>query len=89
MDRTTMNGRRKALERMVPMAARGLVRRSDSAACGSKGVARIVDAARQVDSTYEAGKRSPLWRKVKLEHEQAFIIGGYTLPTAGGRRRLC
>ena len=36
-----------------------------------------------MDSTYASGKRSPLWRKVKLDHEQEFVIEGYTLPTAG------
>jgi bifunctional non-homologous end joining protein LigD len=39
-----------------------------------------------MDSRYESGQRSPLWRKVKLEHEQEFVIGGYTLPTEGADR---
>ena len=90
--------RRKALVSLIPRSSRGLVRRGASAPCGSVGAARIVQAARRddwegvilkrMDSSYESGKRSPLWRKVKLEHEQEFVIGGYTLPTAGVVRQF-
>ena len=90
--------RRKALGLLMPSTARGLVRRGDSAPCGSRAAARIVAAARRddweglilkrMDSTYASGKRSPLWRKVKLEHEQEFVIGGYTLPTEGVVRQF-
>jgi bifunctional non-homologous end joining protein LigD len=31
-------------------------------------------------STYEAGRRSGAWIKLKLHHEQEFAIGGYTDP---------
>ena len=90
--------RRKALESLVAKSSRALVRRGDSAPCGSKGAARILAAARtenweglilkRMDSPYLSGKRSPLWRKVKLEHEQEFVVGGYTLPTAGVAREF-
>ena len=90
--------RRKALELIVPRSARALVRRGDTGACGSKSATRILDAARRdgweglilkrMDATYASGKRSPWWRKVKLEHEQEFVIGGFTLPTAGVVREL-
>jgi bifunctional non-homologous end joining protein LigD len=36
------------------------------------------------DSTYEVGKRTGAWIKLKLSHEQEFVIGGYTPP--GGSR---
>lgn len=36
------------------------------------------------DSLYEPGKRSGAWFKLKLHHEQEFVIGGYTPP--GGSR---
>jgi bifunctional non-homologous end joining protein LigD len=59
---------------------------------------RILHAARhdgweglilkEMSAKYESGKRSPWWRKVKLEHEQEFVIGGYTLPTEGVAREL-
>ena len=88
--------RRAALEALVPRSARAIVRRGDSHRCGSAGAARLFAAARRegweglilkrVDAPYVGGKRTPLWRKVKLEHEQEFVIGGYTLPTAGADR---
>lgn len=36
------------------------------------------------DSPYETGKRTGTWIKLKLSHEQEFVIGGYTPP--GGSR---
>ena len=90
--------RRTALERLIPASRRGLIRRGESAPCGSRAAARIIAAARRddweglilkrMDSTYASGRRSSLWRKVKLEHEQEFVIGGYTLPTAGVAREF-
>jgi bifunctional non-homologous end joining protein LigD len=90
--------RRKALELIVPRASRSLIRRGETGACGSKSAARILGAARHdgweglvikhMAAKYESGKRSPWWRKVKLEHEQEFVVGGYTLPTEGVVREL-
>lgn len=90
--------RRKALELIVPRSTRALVRRGETGPCGSKSAARILHAARHdgwegvilkyMAATYESGKRSPWWRKVKLEHEQEFVVGGYTLPTEGVAREL-
>ena len=37
------------------------------------------------ESVYEPGRRSGAWVKLKLHHEQEFIIGGYTSP--GGSRQ--
>ena len=37
----------------------------------------IVKEAR---SPYQSGRRSPTWRKLKLQHEQEFVIGGWTEP---------
>jgi bifunctional non-homologous end joining protein LigD len=36
-------------------------------------------------SKYEPGRRSGVWIKLKLHHEQEFVIGGYTEPE-GGRK---
>ena len=36
--------------------------------------------AKQIDSPYQAGKRSPAWRKIKLRRSQEFVIGGWTEP---------
>jgi len=88
--------RRELVEALVPKSAKALIRRGDSFKCGSAGAKRMLSAAatqgwegvilKQMDATYRSGERSSLWRKVKLEHEQEFIIGGYTLPTEGADR---
>jgi bifunctional non-homologous end joining protein LigD len=36
--------------------------------------------AKDASSVYEPGHRSHAWRKLKLEHSQEFVIGGYTEP---------
>ena len=36
--------------------------------------------AKDAASTYQAGRRSPAWRKIKLVHEQEFVVGGWTEP---------
>ena len=36
--------------------------------------------AKDAASTYETGKRSPAWRKVKVRAQEEFVIGGYTAP---------
>ena len=40
--------------------------------------------AKRVDSTYESGRRSTAWRKVKHDLRQEFVIGGWS-PGQGGR----
>jgi bifunctional non-homologous end joining protein LigD len=36
--------------------------------------------AKQIDSKYKSGKRTPDWRKLKIVKEQEFVIGGWTEP---------
>ena len=36
--------------------------------------------AKDASSTYQVGRRSPAWRKIKVVHEQEFVIGGWTAP---------
>ena len=36
--------------------------------------------AKHAASLYKSGKRTPDWRKLKLVHEQEFVIGGWTEP---------
>lgn len=36
--------------------------------------------AKRTDAPYQPGKRSSAWLKLKLEHEQEFVIGGWTPP---------
>jgi bifunctional non-homologous end joining protein LigD len=40
--------------------------------------------AKRLGSTYQPGKRSPAWRKVKVRREQEVVIGGWT-PGTGTR----
>jgi bifunctional non-homologous end joining protein LigD len=42
---------------------------------------------KRADSLYESGRRSGAWIKLKLHHEQEFVIGGFT-PPEGSRRHL-
>jgi bifunctional non-homologous end joining protein LigD len=88
--------RRKALEARVPARRSGIVRRGESVRCGTVAARKLFDRARaegwegvllkRVDAAYVAGRRTPDWRKVKLEREQEFVIGGYTAPTHGAAR---
>ncbi len=47
-------------------------------AARARGLEGIV--AKDAASTYETGKRSTAWRKVKVRAEEEFVIGGYTAP---------
>src|SRR5439155_6814762 len=88
--------RRKALEARVPNRRAAVVRRGESVRCGSPRAKKLFDRARaegwegvllkRVDAPYAAGRRTPDWRKVKLEREQEFGIGGFTAPTKGAAR---
>jgi bifunctional non-homologous end joining protein LigD len=88
--------RRKALEARIPAKRSGLVRRGESVRCGTAAAKKLFARARaehwegvllkRVDASYAAGRRTPDWRKVKLEREQEFVIGGYTAPTEGAAR---
>lgn len=37
--------------------------------------------AKRLGSTYQPGKRSPAWRKIKVRREQELVIGGWTVGT--------
>jgi len=88
--------RRKALEARVPARRGAIVRRGESVRCGSAAAKKLFARAREegwegvllkrVDAPYVAGRRTPDWRKVKLEREQEFVIGGYSAPTQGAAR---
>jgi bifunctional non-homologous end joining protein LigD len=36
--------------------------------------------AKDPSSPYQLGRRSPAWRKIKVVHEQEFVVGGWTAP---------
>jgi bifunctional non-homologous end joining protein LigD len=42
---------------------------------------------KRVGSHYETGRRTGNWIKIKLQHQQEFVIGGYTEP-AGSRKHF-
>lgn len=42
--------------------------------------------AKRIDAAYQPGRRSDTWRKVKLRHEQEFVVCGWT-PGTGARDR--
>src|SRR5262245_42250964 len=79
--------RRTALERVFAKTGSSLLRISDVV----RGDARaLYDAAlergregliaKHQGSLYQSGKRTPDWRKLKILHEQEFVIGGWTEP---------
>ena len=35
---------------------------------------------KEANAPYQSGRRSPAWRKLKVVHEQEFVIGGWTEP---------
>ena len=88
--------RRAALEARIPARKTAIVRRGESVRCGTAAATRLFERARdegwegvllkRVDAGYASGRRTPDWRKVKLEREQEFVIGGYTAPTQGAAR---
>jgi bifunctional non-homologous end joining protein LigD len=48
---------------------------ADAAAKGWEGV-----IAKRIDSIYEPAKRTKSWLKLKVEHRQEFVVGGFTEP---------
>ena len=79
--------RRAALERIFARAGSPLLRtsrqvRGDGRALYDEAKARGWEGliAKQADSLYKSGKRTPDWRKLKIVHEQEFVVGGWTEP---------
>ena len=79
--------RRRRLEALFDGARDAALRLSEQSA----GDGRALDAraralgwegliAKRLDSIYRSGRRSPDWRKLKLERRQACVIGGWTDP---------
>lgn len=104
--------RRARLEKIVGNAGSTSVRLGEQSA-GGDGIFWLRRArdegweglvAKDAESPYVSGKRSPAWRKIKLPRRQEFIVGGWTEPRGlrarfgalvlgcydegGGRRRL-
>ena len=85
-DRPLME-RRAVLERVFgrtgsPLLRMSSVVRGDARALYKEALARGWEGliAKHADSLYKSGKRTPDWRKMKIVHEQEFVIGGWTEP---------
>ena len=79
--------RRKALERIFGRARSPILRISESVRGDGRALyKRALESgwegliAKHADSRYKSGKRTPDWRKLKIVHEQEFVIGGWTEP---------
>jgi bifunctional non-homologous end joining protein LigD len=79
--------RRAALERMFGKTGSALLRisamsRGDGRALYKAALERGWEGliAKHAASLYKSGKRTPDWRKLKIVHEQEFVVGGWTEP---------
>ena len=81
------SARRKRLEQLLRRRTNHRLRLSESIpGDGEEMVARTRRdgwegvIAKRTDSRYEAGVRSKAWLKLKVEHRQEFVVGGWTEP---------
>ena len=79
--------RRQALERLFAKATSPILRISEIAHGDGRALYKRALAegwegliAKRADSIYQAGKRTPDWRKRKIVHEQEFVVVGWTEP---------
>src|SRR6185503_3586107 len=79
--------RRAALERVFGRTGSSILRISEIAHGSGRALYKRALAsgwegliAKHVESRYKYGKRTPDWRKLKIVHEQEFVIGGWTEP---------
>lgn len=77
--------RRTALERVFGRTGTPLLRISEIAYGSGRALYERALAggwegliAKHVASRYKSGKRTPDWRKLKIVHEQEFVVGGWT-----------
>src|SRR5919204_4651659 len=82
-----LGDRRAALERAFARTGSPLLRisrqvRGDARALHEEALARGWEGliAKDAASLYKSGKRTPDWRKLKIVHEQEFVVGGWTEP---------
>jgi len=82
-----LSERRIALERLFSRTKTPMLRISDQVRGDGRALYRRALEqgwegliAKHAASLYRPGKRSPDWRKLKLVHEQEFVIGGWTEP---------
>ena len=79
--------RRAALEKLFSRTGTSTLRLSQQVAGDGRALKKEAMArgwegliAKRADSLYKSGKRTPDWHKLKIVHEQEFVIGGWTDP---------
>jgi bifunctional non-homologous end joining protein LigD len=78
--------RRARLDRRLGHATTGAVRLGETSPDGKAMLERARDEAwegvmaKRADAPYRPGVRTPAWQKLKIEHRQEFVVGGYTEP---------
>ena len=82
-----LTARRAALERLFARTTSPILRishqvRGDGRALYEEALNRGWEGliAKHADSRYKSGSRTPDWRKLKIVHEQEFVIAGWTEP---------
>src|SRR5262249_27914360 len=82
-----LTDRRKALERLFKKTGSPILRMSDQVAGDGRALYERATAqgwegliAKRATSRYMSGERTPDWRKLKIQQEQEFVIGGWTEP---------
>ena len=90
LTRLPLTVRRERLERLVSQAfprGRAELRLSEQVRGDARDLETRAKAegwegliAKDAASPYQPGRRSPAWRKIKLLHEQEFVVGGWTEP---------
>jgi bifunctional non-homologous end joining protein LigD len=68
--------------RSAPRVQLGETKSGDGAALVKRALASGWEGviAKRVDMPYAPGQRAPHWLKLKVEHRQEFVVGGYTEP---------
>jgi len=79
--------RRAALERIFGRTSSPVLRMSEMVRADGRALyKRALEhgweglIAKEADSPYKSGKRTSYWRKLKITHEQEFVVGGWTEP---------
>ena len=82
-----LSARREALEKIFSKTGDSILRLSEQVrGDGRKLYSRAMSSgwegliAKRADSRYRSGKRTPDWRKLKIQAEQEFVVGGWTEP---------
>ena len=85
--RLPLTDRRARLEQRLGRAQSATLRLSEQVAADGRALhTRALEEgwegliAKEARAPYQSGRRSPAWRKLKVVHEQEFVVGGWTEP---------